>query len=134
MPQDLAELLAASAADDAFKADVRAFVAHTTAHRVLVEHPAPRVKPLRVIAQLLHAEPALPIERVRISAWSGCSDYRGTIVVGAPDGERTWDFVWDCRWRAEHEQLLTSWGYPDQVRAAREWGWDCFERWEARRR
>ena len=48
------------------------------------------------------------------------------------DGERRWEFVWDCRWRAEREELLTPWGYPDQVRAAREWGWDCFERWEER--
>ena len=131
MPQDLDELLDASAADDAFKADVRAFAGHTTARRVLVEHPAPRVKALRVIAMLLWAEPTLRVERVRISAWSGCSDYRGEIVAGTADGERTWDFVWDCRWRAEREALLTTWGYPDQVRAAREWGWDCFARWEA---
>ena len=130
MQPDLDALVDTSAADDDFKADVRAYAANAPATRIVVEHLAPRVKPLRVIAQLLHAEPALRVTGVRIDAWSGCSDYQGTIVAVTDDGERTWEFTWDCRWRAEREELLTPWGYPDQVRAAREWGWNCFERWE----
>ena len=130
--QDIDELLAASAADDAFKADLAAYLAHQRAPRISVEQPAPRVKVLRVLAKLLHAEPHLAIERVHLVGWSGCSDFHGTLTAHAAGRSHVWDFVWDCRWRAEREELRTAWGHPDQSRAAREWGWDCFARWDAR--
>ena len=125
------ELLAACAADEAFKADVEAYRAQRAAPRIVIDRPVPRVKVLRLLAQLVHAAPALRIERVRIDARAGCSDFRGRVVAHADGRAHGWDFVWDCRWRAEEEGLLTPWGNPDQQRAAREWDWACFERWEA---
>ena len=56
--------------------------------------------------------------------------YRGTVTVRCEDGTHVWRFRWDCRWRAEQEQMHDSWGMPDQSRAAREFGWRCFARWE----
>ena len=130
--RDFDELLAASAAVEAFKADAAAYRATGAAPRVEVDRPAPRVKVVRVLAQLLHAAPALRIERVRVSARAGCSDFRGSVTALDGGVAHVWDFVWDCRWRAEEAGLLTPWGNPDQQRAAREWDWECFEVWEAR--
>jgi hypothetical protein len=90
---------------------------------------APRVKVLRVLTQLLHAEPMLSLERVRIDGVSGCADYRGTVTAIACDGERAFTFVWDCSWRAAAEGWLDRHGLPDQARAAREFGWQCFAAW-----
>ena len=28
--------------------------------------------------------------------------------------------------------MVDQWGYPDQGRAAREFGWRCFSQWQAR--
>ena len=41
----------------------------------------------------------------------------------------TFSFTWCCRWRAEQEGWKDYFGFPDQIRAAREFGWDCFQRW-----
>ena len=123
-------LLAGSEATEEFKADVARFVEGRPAERLTAVRHAPRVKVLRVIAQLLSAEPGLTIERVRIDAWSGCSDFRGTIVVETREGERSFGFRWDCSWRAEQQGWYDAFQLPDQIRAAREFGWQCFERWE----
>ena len=122
-------LLGASRADDAFKADVVAYHHHRAAARIVVERHAPRVKVLRVIAQLLAVEPALRVERVRVDGTSGCCDFRGTLVVECADGPCRFDFVWDCRWRAVEEGWVDRWGGADQTRAAREFGWQCFATW-----
>jgi hypothetical protein len=127
--QGLELLLDRSLADDAFKADVRAYARHHTVERIAVARHAPHVKVLRVVAQLLDAEPGLRVERVRLDAVSGCCDFCGTLFVYA-DGVESWfDFVWDCRWRAEVEGWVDRWGSPDQSRAAREFGWRCFSTW-----
>jgi hypothetical protein len=128
--QGLELLLDRSLADDGFKADVREYARHHTVERIVVARHAPRVKVLRVLAQLLDAEPGLRVERVRLDAVSGCCDFRGTLVVAADGTETGFDFVWDCRWRAEVEGLVDRWGSPDQSRAAREFGWRCFSTWE----
>src|SRR5437868_827607 len=125
-------LLAASRADAAFKADVLAFAAFQRSDRLVVVGHAPRVKVLRVVAQLLHREPTLAIERVRIVGAAGCSDFRGELTAVVDAEPRTWDFVWDCRWRAREAGLVDAWGYPDQSTAAREFGWRCFAVWRAR--
>jgi hypothetical protein len=88
----------------------------------------PAVKVLRVIAQLLETEPELEIRKVAIDARAGCSNFTGTINVN--DGERSWRFDWDCRWRAEQEGWYTPSGAPDQVRAAHEFGYRCFRVFE----
>ena len=127
---DLLSLLDRSLAAEAFKADVRALLAHQPAPRIATARLAPRVKVARVVAQLLDAEPALPIERVRVDAVSGCSDFRGTVVVETAIGARTFEFVWCCQWRADQEGWRDAFGFSDQIRAAREYDWRCFERWD----
>jgi hypothetical protein len=40
------------------------------------------------------------------------------------------DFVWDCQWRAVQQGWTDHFGLPDQIRAAREFGWRCFQHWQ----
>ena len=127
---DLPTLLDRSLAAEAFKADVRALLAHQPAPRIVTARLAPRVKVARVIAQLLAAEPGLPVERIRVDAVSGCSDFRGTAVVETATEVRTFEFVWCCQWRADQEGWRDAFGFSDQIRAAREYDWRCFERWD----
>jgi hypothetical protein len=129
MTMDLDACLAASRATAAFAADVRAYAVYQEAPRITVVRAAPRVKVLRVVTQLLHAEPTLIVDRVRVDGISGCADYRGTIAVVTPECERAFAFVWDCSWRAAAEGWLDRHGLPDQTRAAREFGWRCFAAW-----
>ena len=128
--QEIAALIDASRAEEEFKRDVLAFAVGRPAARVVLLRPAPRLKVLRVLTHLLHAEPGLCVGRVAVEGVSGCSDFRGTLTVGCADGPRVWRFRWDCRWRAEEEGWHDGWGLPDQSRAAREFGWRCFQRWE----
>jgi hypothetical protein len=122
--------LAASRSTPEFQADVRAYADYRDASRVVLLRAAPRIKVLRVIAQLVAAQPDLAIDRVRIEGISGCADYRGTVVAEIVDDKpRTFAFVWDCAWRAAREGWVDSRGNPDQVRAAREYGWQCFSLW-----
>ena len=130
--QGLELLIAGSSADDAFKADVRAFDRYQPADRIRIERHAPRVKILRTLAQLLAAEPALRVERVRIDGSSGCCDFRGTLVATADGVEHAFEFVWDCRWKAQEAGYVDRWGSADQTRAAREFGWQCFSLWVRR--
>lgn len=127
-------LIEESAAHPAFKDDLRAYAAFQPADRVVVTGYAPRLKVLRVLTQLLAAEPALAVEHVRVRGSSGCADFRGTVSVAVDGVERTWDFVWDCRWRAQQAGLVDAIGFPDQARAAREFGWRCFSVWTERPR
>jgi hypothetical protein len=121
-------LLAASGATDDFKDSVRQY--STKGKAPLVEAGfAPPIKVLRVLAHLLNAEPALPLERVRINGNSGCSDFRGSVEAHAGGVVRQWDFVWCCKWRAVEEGWVDFFGFPDQMRAAREFGFRCFETW-----
>ena len=92
----------------------------------------PAVKVERVLTQLLAEHRHEPIERVEIDARSGCSDFSGTLAATIGGSTRTFDFVWDCRWRAEQEGWRDHWGEPDQIRAAREFGWQCFASWRER--
>jgi hypothetical protein len=131
MDRTLPLLLAESGATDAFKADVRAYAGHESAPRIATARHLPRVKVLRVLAQLLEREPALAVDRVLVDGVSGCADLRGVLTVGTRDGVRAFEFVWDCHWRAREEGWVDCFGLPDQIRAAREFGHRCFERWEA---
>lgn len=126
---ELLAFLEQSRATDAFKADVRAFLVHQPAPRVATVRLAPRVKVARVLTQLLAAEPDLVVERVRVDAVSGCSDFRGTLTVEAEGEVRVFDFAWCCQWRADAEGWRDAFGFPDQIRAAREFDWRCFEAW-----
>jgi hypothetical protein len=129
---DLESLLRDSHAHPRFKEDVRAFSLGQPAPRVLMHGRAPRVKVLRVVTQLLASEPALRVESVAVAGVSGCCDFRGHVTIVAERIERTWEFVWDCRWRAEQAGYIDHFGWPDQARAAREFEWQCFAAWSER--
>jgi hypothetical protein len=115
-----------------FKSELRSFLAGQSSSRVKVESFVPRVKVRRLLTQLLSVEPHLEIERVVIRGASGCSDFVGTVDVLTRDGAHVIDFTWCCRWRAESEGYVDYFGFPDQIRAAQEFDWQCFRRWERR--
>lgn len=122
-------IVGASSATEAFKRDVRAYAATGHAERIVVNPRAPRIKVLRVLAQLLSTEPGLTIEAVRVSGASGCADFTGAVEVEAAGGVRTFQFSWDCAWRAREERWTDCFGFPDQIRAASEFEWRCFRLW-----
>lgn len=126
--QTLDTLLEASAATEDFKSAVRALEAGKTQDRIHFNTEAPPVKALRTVCKLLEERPELAVESVRIQAHSGCSDFTGRMAV--QPGDETYSFSWDCRWRAEQEGWQDAVGYPDQIRAAREFGYQCFKQFE----
>src|SRR5215210_3479630 len=125
-------LVQSSNATPDFKADVLSFLMGDNTHRVKVETFVPRVKVQRLLNQLLATEPSLEIEQVVIRGLSGCSDFVGSVDVQTRSGTHVFDFTWCCRWRAESEGYVDYFGFPDQMRAAREFDWRCFRRWERR--
>jgi hypothetical protein len=127
---DLEQILAQSRAAETFKNAVRTYSAHGTNDHIQIEGFAPPVKVKRLLAHMLSTESHLPIERVSLRGRSGCSDFAGTVRVHAGSETHVYEFVWDCRWRAEQEGWTDCFGFPDQIRAAREYDWRCFERWE----
>jgi len=127
---ELEKILEASRAADTFKKAVRQYVANGQTDQIRVEGFAPHVKVKRLLTHVLSAEGHLPIERVSLRGRSGCSDFVGTVQLHTASGTHVYEFVWDCRWRAEQEGWTDCFGFPDQIRAAREYDWRCFERWE----
>ena len=126
-------LVNSSSATSEFKSDLLSFLAGQQTPRVKLESYVPRVKVRRLLAQLLAAEPGLEIEHVVIRGSSGCSDFVGTVdVQTAAGGAHVFEFTWCCRWRAESEGYVDYFGFPDQMRAAQEFDWRCFQRWERR--
>ena len=133
MITELSPLLDASGVTPAFRADVESFARTGAADRIAVPRHNPHVKVLRLLAQLVHAEPTLAVDRVEIEGRAGCSDYTGSLRAITADGETLhFDFKWCCAWRAQQQGWIDDWGLADQMRAAHEFGWDCFERWHAR--
>jgi hypothetical protein len=127
---ELEQILASSRAAEPFKSAVRSFLTGKGADRIEVEGYVPSVKVRRLLAHILATESHLPIEQVSLRARSGCSDFVGTVKLQTSSGTHVYDFVWDCRWRAEQEGWTDCFGFPDQIRAAQEYDWRCFERWE----
>ncbi|CAN5881398.1 hypothetical protein BH11GEM1_BH11GEM1_23260 [soil metagenome] len=127
---DLVPFLDAANAHPQFKSDVLSFVRGGSAPRIELQGHAPRVKVERVLMQLLHAHPTLPVERIRLRATSGCSDFTGVLVACVGDAEHRYQCSWCCSWKAEQEGWRDCFGFWDQARAAREFGWDCFQQWE----
>jgi len=123
------QLLKRSSASERFKADVVSLLSRVDAPSITYTRMVPRIKVIRLINHLLHAHPEWAIERLRIDARSGCSDFVGTAVVEGAGESRAFEFAWDCRWRAEQQGWVDAYGFPDQIRAADEFGWNCFERW-----
>ena len=128
---DFEPLLAASSATTAFRTDLASFEARQPAARISVVGAAPRVKVLRAIAQLLHAEPALTIDQVSVRGISGCGDFVGELSATDEAGETyRFQFEWNCEWKARQLGYTDGFGFPDQIRAAQEFGWQCFARWD----
>jgi hypothetical protein len=128
---ELEQILAKSRAAETFKKAVRSYCASGGAEHISVEGFAPMIKVKRLLAHILTAEPHLEIERISLRARSGCSDFIGTVQVHTTDKTHSYEFIWDCRWRAEQQGWKDCFGFPDQIRAAREYDWRCFERWES---
>jgi hypothetical protein len=127
---DLLPYLDAAAAHPEFKSEVLAYLQGGAVSRIELVGHAPRVKIERVLTQLLHAHPELAVERVRVTGRSGCSDFAGEVTVFATDVEHRFAFTWCCSWRAQQEGWRDCFGFWDQARAAREFGFQCFSRWE----
>ncbi len=92
---------------------------------------SPRIKVLRTIAQLLHAAPELEVDRLEVRAVSGCADFVGQMTVtDAESAQHTFEFEWNCEWKARQLGYVDHFGFPDQIRAAQEFDWQCFARWD----
>jgi hypothetical protein len=127
---ELEQILANSRAADPFKNAVRGYSSHKASDHIQVEGFAPSVKVKRLLAHVLSAESDLVIERISLRGRSGCSDFVGVVHVHTASTTHVYEFAWDCRWRAEQEGWTDCFGFPDQIRAAREYDWRCFERWQ----
>ncbi|HVX40152.1 MAG TPA: hypothetical protein VHB25_11305 [Gemmatimonadaceae bacterium] len=132
MSNELDQILADSRAAEPFKSAVRSFCERGRAERIHVDGFAPPIKVRRLLTQVLSTAPELPIEQVELRGRSGCSDFAGTVHVHTASETHVYEFVWDCRWRAEQEGWTDCFGLPDQIRAAQVYDWQCFERWERR--
>ena len=101
---DLDQILARSRAADSFKVAVRRYCTGRGGDDpIQVEGFAPPIKVRRVLVHMLATEAHLPIERVVLRGRSGCSNFVGTVDVETSTGTHVYEFVWDCRWRAEQE-------------------------------
>lgn len=129
---ELAEIPEPCSATPAFLDALERYAAGVEVECIAVSRWVPRVKVLRVLAQLFDAHPDLAVSRVAVEGTSGCADFVGTLLVTTETTEHRFEFAWDCRWRAEQEGWTDPFGFPDQIRAAREFGWRCFVRWEER--
>lgn len=125
---DLSALLVASAATEEFKQAVGDLQTGRSSAKIAYNPGVPPVKALRAITKLLELEPGLAVDSVNIQATSGCSDFVGTLDVNG--GEVRFSFVWDCAWRAKAQGYTDHFGYPDQIRAAREFGYQCFKQFD----
>lgn len=126
----IADHLARSGSTEAFRLAVEQFVRTCQpGPRVIFDYRCPPVKVERTLTKILVEYPDLPIERVTLDATSGCEFFRGRATIEA--GVRTVivHFEWNCRWKAEQMGWADWFGLPDQIRAAREFGYDCFRVW-----
>lgn len=129
----LLEFLQSSTATPAFAAAVHEFLA--TGHpndRIGFSPGSPPIKIERTLTKVVESFADAAIDSVRISGRSGCEFYRGELIVCTADEELHVRFDWDCRWRAEQLGWTDYFGLPDQIRAARELGYDCFRTWDVR--
>jgi hypothetical protein len=125
-----ADLLDRSAATDSFREAVTRFLRDgRSSERIAFGHGCPGIKVERALTKVLVEYPGVPIESIEVRGASGCEYFRGRLFVRTATEERRVAFHWDCKWRAEQEGWTDWFGFPDQGRAAREFGWDCFRAW-----
>ncbi len=126
--KSLDDLIAASSASSSFKQAIRFMTEGKTQEKIQFGRHCPPIKVLRLVTKLLEVFPCVPFDAVRVEAESGCSEFVGTAAA-EPGGMR-FEFDWDCRWRAEEQGWLDPFGEPDQGRAARVFGYQCFRKLE----
>jgi hypothetical protein len=127
----LIESLDRSAATAAFRNSVAAFLQRMEPNeRVGFPAQAPLVKVERTLIKVLEEYSELPIEGVQVTATSGCATFRGYVTIRTADEERRVNFDWDCKWKALEMGWTDYFGFPDQARAAREFGHECFRSWQ----
>lgn len=128
---NLHAFLQRSRATEPFRAAIERFLQDgRSSDCVAFDGRSPAVKVERALTKVLEAYPELAIERVRIDGSSGCEYFRGTAYVTGGGEERRVRFHWDCKWKAEQQGWRDYFGFADQGRAAREFGYDCFRSWE----
>ncbi|HEX8361087.1 MAG TPA: hypothetical protein VF613_13325 [Longimicrobium sp.] len=129
-----ADLAPQSRASHAFLSALSAFRATGRPNeRISFDRLSPPVKVERTLAKVMVEYPDLAIESIEVRGSSGCEFYRGTAVIRTAAEERHVRFHWDCKWRAEQQGWTDYFGFPDQTRAAREFGYDCFRVWQEER-
>lgn len=98
----------------------------------LIGHP-PAVKVLRTIQQLLDQFSDWQVSSIRLAGQSGCSNFNGELLVTFENGEtKRVDFIWDCAWKAQEVGYKNFWGDPDQQKAAQEFGYQCFQKFDVK--
>jgi hypothetical protein len=126
----LQHYLTLSRASEPFRAAVDEFLRTGRSNsRVVFDRHSPAVKVERTLIKALVEYPQLEIESIEIAGQSGCEYFRGELTLQSAAGVQKVEFHWDCRWRAEEKGWHDYFGFPDQIRAAREFGWDCFRDW-----
>lgn len=125
----LQELLSQSQATPAFKDMLEDFIVKPQpGNRIDYPLGTPAIKIVRTIMKLLEEHPEIAFDSVYIDGRSGCSTFAGEISVQPQ--KRKFNFVWDCQWRAQESGLTNAWGMPDQVKAAQDFGYQCFQKFE----
>lgn len=123
-------LLDSSSASEPFRQSVLRLVREgRPGERISFNSQCPPVKVERAVAKALEEYPHLEIESIEVRGASGCEFFRGVMELHTPHEVRRVSFHWDCKWRAEQQGWADYFGFPDQGRAAREFGHDCFRAW-----
>src|SRR5205823_1019412 len=91
---DLLPYLDSAAAHPEFKREVLDYVRGRDTARIELDGYAPRVKVERLLTQLLHAYPTLPVEAVVVKGHAGCSDFTGELTVKTSEAELRFAFTW----------------------------------------
>lgn len=127
----LNQFLSDSRATDAFREALAEFARSGRPNeRVRFDSRCPPVKVERTLTKMLEVYPAASVEAVKLDARSGCEFFQGTLAITTADGAETCvRFRWDCKWKAEQQGWKDYFGFADQARAAREYGYDCFLTW-----
>ncbi|MCC7429212.1 hypothetical protein IT568_00065 [bacterium] len=93
---------------------------------------SPKIKIERTLTKLLEDFSNLPIEKVEINGNSGCEYFKGNLSFWIAEKETKIEFEWNCKWKAEQKHYKDFFGAPDQIRAAQEFGYDCFKFFDVR--
>lgn len=125
------DLLERSSVSDAFREAVVRFLREGRPNdRIAYNRESPPVKVERALTRALEEYPRLAVESIDVRGMSGCEFYRGVMEVRTAAEVRTVSFHWDCKWKAVEMGWHDYFGFPDQMRAAREFGYDCFRAFE----